>query len=190
MKIDDIEKIELKKVINQLDMLILDVLEILEQYTPYVVVGGYVSILFGRSRMSEDIDILIPPLDFETFNQFYNELTSAQFWSINAESVKTNYELLTDNHAIRITRKDWVIPNVEIRFISTPTDKISFDTLIKVSIPPYSIKVARPEVQIIYKREVLGSDKDIEDALHLEEIFKAVLDETLLNTIRRVIRDE
>lgn len=46
------------KVLNNLDRFVLDFISILEKYVGYVVVSGYVSILLGRSRSSEDVDFL------------------------------------------------------------------------------------------------------------------------------------
>ena len=51
--------IYIEKVLNELDKLLLSFIRILEKYFEYVVVAGYVSILFGRSKATEDIDILI-----------------------------------------------------------------------------------------------------------------------------------
>ncbi|MDT7865060.1 MAG: hypothetical protein RQ922_04170 [Thermoproteota archaeon] len=45
--------------LNELDKLLLSFIRILEKYFEYVVGAGYVSILFGRSKATEDIDILI-----------------------------------------------------------------------------------------------------------------------------------
>ena len=51
------------KVITALDTFVLDFIRILERYTDYVLVNGYVTILLGRARGTEDIDTLIPPMD-------------------------------------------------------------------------------------------------------------------------------
>ena len=41
-------------------------------------------------------------------------------------------------------------------------------------------------MQIVYKEEVLKSEKDLEDALHLREVFKEKIDEkNSRNTERR-----
>jgi hypothetical protein len=174
------QEIQLDKIINELDQLALDVVEIIRNYSEYVIVGGYVSILLGRSRMSEDIDILIPSVSKERFTEIFEDLVSHNFWCLNSGSVDDCYRLLIDEYAIRITRSDWVIPNIELRFISDELDNLTFETRMKVRLPKESLMVSRPEIQISYKRNVLGSDKDIEDAIHLEEIFKGRLDINLL----------
>jgi RecA-family ATPase len=55
------------KVVSKLDLFVIDFIKILEKYTDYVIVSGYVSILFGRSRGTEDIDIFIEKIDFKKF---------------------------------------------------------------------------------------------------------------------------
>lgn len=53
-------RIKLKKEPNDLDRLVTDFVKILDRNSiKYVLVSGYVSILFGRSRSSEDIDMIV-----------------------------------------------------------------------------------------------------------------------------------
>ena len=47
------------KTISALDSLVIEFTSILNKYAKYVIVSGYVAILFGRSRTSEDIDIVV-----------------------------------------------------------------------------------------------------------------------------------
>ena len=42
----------------------------------YVIVAGYVAIVFGRSRSSEDIDVIMEPLDYSRFEKLYRLLSS------------------------------------------------------------------------------------------------------------------
>ena len=57
---------------SQLDLFVYRVLDIFNDYTPYVIVSGYVAILLGRSRSTEDIDILIPFCDLATFKRIHD----------------------------------------------------------------------------------------------------------------------
>ena len=183
-------RIELEKTLNDLDRFVIDSISIIQSHTQYVLVGGYVSILFGRSRMSEDIDILIPTLSFEKFEQLYTDFISKGFWCINSSNLEENYKLLKDDHAIRMTRQEWVIPNLEIRFITFPIDRLTLESSITVSLPEIELRVAPLEVQIPYKRIMLGSDKDIEDAIHLEEVFAGKLKLDLMKRFEELIRVE
>jgi hypothetical protein len=40
-------------------------------------------------------------------------------------------------------------------------------------------------MQIVYKEEVLKSEKDLKDALHLREVFKEKIDEKKLEEYRK-----
>lgn len=55
-------KIRLDRVLSELDERVLGFTRILEKHVEYVIVSGYVSILFGRARATEDVDILIKEL--------------------------------------------------------------------------------------------------------------------------------
>ena len=63
-------QIKMVKDLNDLDRLVIDFVSILDKSkVRYVLVSGYVSILFGRSRSSEDIDIIANKI---SKNQFSN----------------------------------------------------------------------------------------------------------------------
>ncbi|MFA4936234.1 MAG: hypothetical protein WC568_10410 [Candidatus Methanoperedens sp.] len=153
------ENIYLKnKVVSKLDIFVVDFINILKKYMDYVVVSGYVSILFGRSRGTEDIDILINKIDRDTFLKFHNEL----------------FGMLEGKLAIRVAVKDNVIPNIEIKFIKSQLDRISLKEHKVAQLDKYGINISPIELQIAFKL-YLGSDKDIEDAAYLYEIFSAYL---------------
>ena len=58
------------KVFTTLDRFVSDFTELLEEYVDYVIVSGYVVILFGRARGTEDIDTIIRYIDRDTFASF------------------------------------------------------------------------------------------------------------------------
>ena len=69
-------KIVFKKELNALDKLTIDFTSILNKLEiKYVLVSGYVSILFGRSRSSEDIDIIMEKISIERFKRLWAELS-------------------------------------------------------------------------------------------------------------------
>jgi len=164
-------KIILDKELNNLDKLVIDFISILKNYSEYVIVSGYVSILFGRSRISEDIDLLIQKMNFQKFSQLYNGLKE-KFWCINVDNKNELFDMLEKGHSIRFARKDKVIPNMEIRFIKNIIDNEAIKERIKVEIGKNTLFISPIELQIVYKEGVLGSPKDNEDALHLREVFK------------------
>jgi hypothetical protein len=52
--------IKLNKELNDLDKLVIDFVKVLDRNRiKYMLVSGYVSILFGRSMSSEDVDLIV-----------------------------------------------------------------------------------------------------------------------------------
>ncbi|MDD5144464.1 hypothetical protein [Methanoregula sp.] len=164
-----------EKVLTSLDRFVLDFTRILEQKTDYVIVSGYVAILFGRSRGTEDVDILIPPLDEDIFGQLHHALITGGYEFLNAEDARGLFDMLTGGMGIRIARKDQCIPNIELKFLKDDVDQYVFRNRTGVTIPGASFFISPIDIQIAYKL-YLGSDKDIEDAVYLWEIFKSDLD--------------
>jgi hypothetical protein len=83
----------LSKKLNELDKLLLKFVKVLGKYSEYVVVYGYVAILFGRARATEDIDILVKDMDQENFEKFWREIHKS-FWCLNAENSEDAFRVL------------------------------------------------------------------------------------------------
>ena len=164
-----------EKYLTALDRFVLDFIRILEQKTSYVIVSGYVAILFGRSRGTEDVDILIPPVKKDTFEQLHQALWDGEYEFLNAENASGLYDMLTKGMGIRIAKKGQFIPNIELKFLKDDVDRHVLENRTAVNIPGASLYISPIDIQIAYK-VYLGSDKDIEDAVYLWEIFKPDLD--------------
>ena len=167
------------KVITALDKFVLDFVKFLERCTEYTIVSGYVAILFGRARGTEDIDTLVARFDKNTFISFFKILVENNYYFLNSENANELYEMLEEGLAIRIARKNTVIPNIELKFVKDKFDRYSLENKIKVTINDYHIFISPIELQIPYKL-YLGSNKDIEDAIYLWDIFKEGIDLNLL----------
>ena len=61
-------EIFLGRELNKLDEFVVDFIKPLKDY---VVVSGYVSILFGRSRATEDVDLLVPKMNRQDFEALW-----------------------------------------------------------------------------------------------------------------------
>ncbi|MDK2782809.1 MAG: hypothetical protein PWQ32_398 [Thermococcaceae archaeon] len=159
------------KRINKLDEFVFKVTSILEKYTEYVIVSGYVSILFGRSRGTEDIDIVISQISLDKFNEMFNDFVKSGFEFINSDDPIELFEMLSEKQAIRVCEKGTIFPNAEIK---PPKDRFHLEALkdrVEVVVDERKIFISPIELQIAYKL-YLGSDKDIEDAVFLYELFK------------------
>jgi len=181
--------IYIEKVLNELDKLLLSFIRILEKYFEYVVVAGYVSILFGRSRATEDIDILIREVNKKSFKKFWKEVNK-KFWCLNSNEENEAFNILKES-ALRFARKNEIIPNIEVKLCKKKIDFLTLKEKIEVKFSnKRSIFISPIEIQIAYKEEVLGSEKDLEDALHLREVFKERIDNNKIEEYKEVIRSE
>jgi len=157
------------KIKTELDRFVFDFVKILD--VRYVVVSGYVVILFGRSRGTEDIDVLTERFEPAKFEEIFDKLVKNGYYFLNSDDPEKLYEMLDDGLAVRIAKINTVIPNIELKFVRSEIDRFSLENRLKVVIDDESIYIPPPEVQIPYKL-YLGSVRDIEDAVYLWEIFK------------------
>lgn len=175
------------KTITQLDTFVLSFILHLKHHVDYVIISGYIPILFGRTRGTEDIDVFIRKIDKETFLSFYQELISDGFYFLNPEDEHGLFEMLTDQLAIRAARKDTIIPNIEIKFIKDDIDLFTIEQKNQLILNnKHHLDISPMEVEIPYKL-YLGSEKDIEDALYLWDIFKDYLDMSLIRRFMKAL---
>jgi len=165
--------------LSELDLFVCRVLDILTSYTPYVIVSGYVAILFGRTRSTEDVDLLIPICDVQTFLVLHDRFIELGYEFLNAENGHGLHAILASGSGIRLSEKDAFIPNIEIKFTRNESDAYSFKNRIPLIINDRTFWIGPLEMQIAYKLW-LGSGKDIEDAIYIREISRDFIDEVLL----------
>lgn len=171
MEIIDEQTIKLDRELSELDTLVLDFVHLLEKYTEYVLISGYVAILLGRSRTTEDVDLFIPRMSKEKFVSFYRDLLQKGFWSVLVDSEDELYALLGDNLSVRFARKGTAIPNFEVKFVKDQLDEFTLREKVTVITRGGNLIISRLDLQIAYKRLVLKSSKDLEDARHLQKTF-------------------
>jgi len=172
----DKREIILDKELNNLDKFVWDFVSLLDDY---VLVSGYVSILLGRSRATEDVDLLVPQMNFNEFENLWSKFVGEGFECMNTSKVQEAFKIL-DEHAIRFFKKGNPIPNIEFKIIKTDLDKYSFENKIKIIINDKIFLISPLELQIVYKLflaadgidKELQADKDIEDARYLYKLFK------------------
>lgn len=163
------------KELTIIDKLVLDFVSRIK--VKYVIVSGYVAILFGRSRSTEDIDIFILDNNISEFVKFYSGIVSdGKYYAINAESGRDAYELMTiDKSSLRFAEKGTFIPNFEIKFANKKTDFYSMDNALFVDLEREpKLRISPLELAIAYKL-FLGSEKDFADAKHLYITFSKIL---------------
>ena len=134
-----------------------------------------------------DIDILIKKIDMETFIKLNRELIGKQYWFLNADNPGELYGMLQDGLAVRIAVKETVIPNIELKFMKSDLDRISLREHMVVKTGKHIINISPLELQIAFKL-YLGSDKDIEDAVYLYDIFSKYLDIVKLKQYMSILK--
>jgi hypothetical protein len=192
MKYNPLKKeIVLNRKLNKLDEFVLDFISCLDNY---VIVSGYVSILLGRSRATEDVDLLIPGISFSDFEELWKKLSEENFECLNTHNLNEAYGMLSE-FAIRFSKKRKPTPNIEFKIIKTDLDKYSYENKTKVILRDKILFISPIEMQIAYKLflaadgtdEELLSDKDIEDARYLYRLFlEKINKEELLTLINKL----
>ncbi|GAB6135852.1 hypothetical protein [Thermococcus prieurii] len=190
MGIEIMEKaIVINREVSELDKFVFDVIDVLERHVRYVIVSGYVTILFGRSRGTEDVDFVIGPLPKEKFISMCESAQKAGFEFLNPEDCEGLYEMLVDRLGIRMVRKGEIIPNAEIKFPKDAFHREALEKRIPVQFNGRVIYISPIELQIAYKL-YLGTDKDLEDAFFLYELFKDKIDRRALDDYARKLSIE
>jgi hypothetical protein len=189
MEILNKKTIKLNKELNLLDKFVLEFVRILEKHVNYVIVSGYVAILFGRARSTEDIDIIISKISKKKFEKLWNEIEKNNFWCLNATNSEEAYNSLIEGIPIRFAKKGKIIPNIELKFCEKEIDRQTLRNRIKVIVKNRKIFISPIEMQIAYKETVLKSEKDLEDALHLREIFREIISEKEIEKWKNVIKN-
>lgn len=160
-------EVKLDRELSELDNFVIKFIKLLKNY---VIVSGYVSILLGRTRATEDVDLLVPKMEKHDFISFWRKVHDEGFWCINTSNADEAFDILNE-HAIRFAKKEKPVPNIEFKVIKNDLDKFSYDNRIKVILAFENLYISPIELQIAYKL-FLGSEKDIEDARHIYSLLK------------------
>ena len=83
------------KSLSNVDKFVLEFVDLLKNHFRYVIVNDYVAILFGRSRGTEDIDILIEKITKSEFFNFVSEIED-RYDFLNPEDREGLYEMLSE----------------------------------------------------------------------------------------------
>jgi hypothetical protein len=175
--------------LSDLDYFAIDFTTVLKKHTPYVIVSGYVAILLGRARASEDIDIIIPRLDFSTVQSLLKDVRHHGFYCLNAEGDKEIYEYLTEELPVRFAKIHTIIPNIEVNWSKNKFDDIALEKTIQVHLNKKCLTISHLELQVAFKEIVLRSPKDIEDARHIRKVAEGYLDLKAIRKYKVMLRD-
>src|SRR3989338_9756144 len=167
----------IKRELTSLDLFVKDFLSILKKYSDYLVVSGYVSISTGRTRGTEDVDIIFPIMEKSLFSSLFEDLKKNNFWCYQGNNAEESYSYVKNLQSLRFARINEIFPNIEfIPFNKTKKAKLfefSHPQIIKIK--DFEFKIPPIEFEILYKEIILAGKKDIEDAKHLRTFFSDIL---------------
>jgi len=163
--------------------------EIIDKYVKYIVVSGFVAISHGRSRATEDIDMIIENISFDKFKNLHDDLSQSGFICVQSSRVGDIYDYLENGDSIRyVDNKELLPPEMEVKFPKDELDLLQLETRRKLPFTGSDIWFSSIEMNIAFKEELLKSDKDLEDANHLRIIYKDELDNSFIDEIKQKIK--
>jgi len=172
-----------------LDTFAEDFVDVVEKHTKYVIVSGFVAIAHGRSRGTEDVDIIIERIKKDAFIKMHNDLLLAGFECIQSEYPEVIYDdYLKDKTSVRYVRKGHFIPEMELKLAKDELDDYQIRTRKKLPLTGLELYFSSIEMNIAFKEELLRSEKDMDDSKHLRIIYSDVLDENEITKIKAEIR--
>lgn len=164
---------------NELDELAIGFSQLLrEMDISHVFISGYVAILAGRSRATQDIDVLLEPLDEPTIERLVARLREEAYWGA-AMPLEEMYMMLSNKDNIWVAPDGQVIPHLEVKFIDDEFDRASLENSIAAEIGDATLPIGPLELQIAYKL-YLRDKTSFEDAVHLYTLFGESLRQTEL----------
>lgn len=173
IKINDSEILLNGKVLNDLDKEVIEFVRLLRG--KYVIVSGYIAIVFGRPRTTEDVDIFMEIKNFGEFDGLYKRLVKSGYYCMSNGTSEELYGQFEEGLPLRIAREGVVFPNFEIKKPASDTAKIAMENRKRLTFGAASLFISPIDLQIAYKL-YLGGDKDYEDARFLYMSFREHLD--------------
>ncbi len=186
------EVIVIKRDLTELDLFVSDFLKILKKHSDYLIVSGFVSISTGRTRGTEDVDVLVPVMAKNIFATLFTDLQKNGFWCYQGDSIEEVYPYIKELQSIRFARVKEMFPNMEfIPINETKRAKFfEFTHPQKIRIQNFEFKIPPIEFEILYKELVLGGKKDLLDAKHLRTFFSDILKEEKFKKCKPIIQSE
>jgi hypothetical protein len=168
-----------------------DFCKIVEDHCKYIICSGFVAIAHGRTRGTEDIDMITEKLNSERFQKLHQDLINTGFICIQSNDPEGIYQdYLIKGDSIRYVRNEegFFPPEMELKFVKDELDEEQLIERVKLPLTHLDIYFASIESNIAFKEEYLKSEKDLEDARHLRIIYEEEIDENKIKEIKEKIK--
>ena len=161
---------------------------IVEKHCKYCVVSGFFVIISGRSRGTEDVDIILERMDIKLFKQLHSSLKNKGFNCLQSDDANEIYEYLNNNLSVRYIFGKTLLPEMEVKFAKDKLDEYQLKTRIKEPHTELNIYFSTIECNLAFKEELLKSPKDIKDAEFLRIVYEEKINEKEVEKIKEMIR--
>lgn len=163
---------------------------VVERHARYVIVAGFLAIATGRTRSTEDIDMITEGVPEPIFVRIHQELVSHGFVCMQSDDPRVIYDdYLTKKAGVRYTWEDRPVPEMEVKFAKDSLDEIALRSRIKIPLTGVAVWFAPADMNIAFKEEYLKSDKDLEDAKHLRLVFSQEINEEKIKYYKNLINE-
>lgn len=175
---------------NILDRFAEDFCRVVDKHVKYIIVSGFVAISSGRTRATEDIDMIIEKMSKQKFIEMHKDLDKSGFECMQSSNVDDVFDYLNEGDSVRYTRKENKMfpPEMEVKFAKDELDELQLKERSKIDFTGLDIWFSSIESNIAFKEELLKSGKDMEDAKHLRIVFKEKFSEEKINNIKHLIK--
>lgn len=170
------DRLSLSRVPSALDEAVMEFTAVLDSVgVEYVIVSGYVVILTGRSRATEDVFVILEPLTDDRVDELIDALTDHGYYGM-AMPFDEVPAMLREGERVRIAEEGQLYPNFEVWFASNDVERVALEDALTAELDDHQLQISPIELQLAYKLQLaqrLGSKqgKDFEDALHLYLTF-------------------
>ena len=173
-----------------LDKFVEDFVQVMEKHAKYIICSGFVAIAHGRSRGTEDIDMIVEKLSKEEFAKLHEDLVGNGFVCMQSDNAGTIYDYLKEGMSVRyvLDSEGFFPPEMEIKFAKDELDEEQLESRQKLELTGLDVYFSSIEGNIAFKEELLTADKDMEDAKHLRIIYEGKFDEEKINLIKEKIK--
>jgi len=180
IKLEDNEII-LNKEPSLIDSSVLDFSEILKRNNiRHVLISGYIPILFGKNGEINDIKFLIQNISFEKFLKLWLEIENIYECKNTNDPVDAYNAYLKNYHSVSFSKKEGHFPYLELKIIKNEIDRYILKYRRIVRLGEKHLYISPVEMEISYNLS-RGSQKEIENARYLYNLFNEKLDKALMD---------
>jgi hypothetical protein len=145
----------------------------------YLVVSGYLLLLTGRQRMTEDVDLILSVRTTDRLDELATRLGEAGYVA-NPPPLDRLPEFIEDGH-VGVHAEGARVPTFDLSLGETQLERDAFADSLSVEVSGKTLQVTPFEQQIAYKLSMLydptdHTAMDFLDALHLYRLFEDHLD--------------